>query len=64
MLKFTRSGDYTAEEHIEAFYAYVENINILEEDVWTIIFVRILDGQAKKWFKELPGSGSRNYQQI
>jgi hypothetical protein len=54
MPKFNGSRDYTAEEHIEAFYAYVENINILEEDVWTIIFVRILDGQAKKWFKELP----------
>jgi hypothetical protein len=39
MPKFTGSGDYTVEEHIEAFYAYAENINISEEDVWTKIFV-------------------------
>jgi hypothetical protein len=54
MPHFTGSRDYTAEEHIEAFYAYVENINISEEDVWTKIFVQSLDGQARKWFKELP----------
>jgi hypothetical protein len=28
MPKFTGAGDYTVEEHIEAFYAYAENINI------------------------------------
>ena len=39
MPKFTGAGEYTAEEHIEAFYAYAENINILEEDVWTRVFV-------------------------
>jgi hypothetical protein len=56
MPKFTRSRDYIAEEHIEAFYAYAENINISEEDVWSIIFVESLDGQARKWFKELPAN--------
>jgi hypothetical protein len=54
MSKFTGSEDYTAEQHIEDFYAYAENINISEEDVWTRIFVQRLDGQARKWFKELP----------
>jgi hypothetical protein len=54
MPKFTRSRDYTIEEHIEAFYAYAENINISEEYVWTRIFVQSLDGHARKWFKELP----------
>ena len=56
MPKFTGSGDYTAEEHIEDFYAYAENIKISEEDVWTRIFVQSLDGQARKWFKELPAN--------
>jgi hypothetical protein len=32
MPKFTGAGEYTAEEHIEEFYAYAENINISEED--------------------------------
>jgi len=43
MTKFTGSGDYTAEEHIEAFYAYAENNNIYDEDVWTRVFVQSLD---------------------
>jgi hypothetical protein len=64
MLKFTGSGDYTVEEHIEAFYAYAENINISEEDVWTIIFVQSLDGQARKWFKELPGNSVAGIEQL
>ena len=28
MPKFTREGDFTAAEHLEAFYSYAENINI------------------------------------
>ena len=52
--KFIGEGDFIAEEHLEAFYSYVENINIEQEDVWTRVFVQSLDGQARKWFKELP----------
>jgi ribonuclease HI len=64
MPKFTGSGDYTVEEHIEAFYAYAENINISEEDVWTRIFVQSLDGQARKWFKELPANSVAGIEQL
>ena len=49
--KFTGEGDFTTEEHLEAFYGYAENINIEQEDVWTRVFVQSLDGQARKWFK-------------
>ena len=28
MPKFTGEGDFTAEEHLKAFYSYAENINI------------------------------------
>jgi hypothetical protein len=54
MPKFTEEGDVTAEEHIEAFYSYAENLNIEDVDVWTRVFVQSLDGHARKWFKELP----------
>ena len=54
MPKFTGEGDFTTEEHLEDFYSYAENINIEQEDVWTRVFVQSLDGQARKWFKELP----------
>ena len=26
--KFTGEGDFTAEEHLEGFYSYAENINV------------------------------------
>jgi hypothetical protein len=64
MSKFTGAGEYTAEEHIEAFYAYAENINISEEDVWTRVFVQSLDGQARKWFKELPANSITGIEQL
>ena len=44
MPKFTGEGDFTAKEHLEAFYSYVENINIEQVDVWTRVFVQSLDG--------------------
>ena len=37
--KFTREGDFTTKEHLEAFYSYDENINIEQEAVWTRVFV-------------------------
>jgi hypothetical protein len=64
MPKFTGAGEYTAEEHIEAFYAYAENINISEEDVWTRVFVQSLDGQARKWFKEFPANSITSIEQL
>ena len=54
MPNFTGEGYFTAEENLEAFYSYAENINIEQEDVWTRVFVQILDRQARKWFNELP----------
>jgi hypothetical protein len=64
MPNFTRAGDYTAEEHIEAFYAHAENINISKEDVWTRVFIQSLDGQSQKWFKELPANSVTGIEQL
>ena len=52
MPKFTWEGYFIAEEHLEAFYSYAENINIEQEDVWTRVFMQSLDVQARKWFKK------------
>jgi hypothetical protein len=57
MPKFTGEGDITAEEHLAAFYSYTDNLNIENEDVWMRVFVQILDGEVRKWFRGLaPGS--------
>jgi hypothetical protein len=64
MPKFTGEGDVSAEEHIEAFYSYAENLNIEQEDVWTRVFVQILDGHARKWFKEIPAGSIAGIEQL
>ena len=51
--KFTGTEGVTAEEHLESFYSYVDNLDISEDDVWMRVFVQSLDGEARKWFKEL-----------
>jgi hypothetical protein len=53
--KFTGEGmGLTAEEHLVVFYSYVNNQNIEHEDVWTRLFVQSMDGEARKWFRDLP----------
>jgi hypothetical protein len=53
MPKFTGEGDITAEEHLDAFYSYADNLNIENEDVWMRVFVQSLDGEVRKWFRGL-----------
>jgi hypothetical protein len=57
MPKFIGEEDIIVEEHFAAFYSYVDNLNIENEDVWMRVFVHILDGKDRKWFRGLtPGS--------
>ena len=57
MPKFMGEEDVTAEEHLVAFYSNANNQNIENEDVWMRVFVQILFGDARKWFRGLaPGS--------
>jgi hypothetical protein len=52
--KFTGKGDITTEEHLAAFYTFVDDNVIMHADVWMRIFVHSLKGEARKWFKGLP----------
>jgi hypothetical protein len=57
MPKFSGAEEVTSEEHLEFFYSYADNLNITDEDVWMSVFVQSLDGEARRWFRELtPGS--------
>ena len=53
MPKFTGSEGVSVEEHIESFYSYDDNLEISEDDVWMRVFIQSLDGEARKWFREL-----------
>jgi hypothetical protein len=53
MPKFIGEGDITTEEHLATFYSYADNLNIENEDVWMRVFVQILDGEVRKWFRGL-----------
>jgi hypothetical protein len=53
MPKFSGEGDVTAEEHLDAFYNYADNLNIENEDVWMRVFVQSLEGEVRKWFRGL-----------
>jgi len=48
MPKFTGTEGVTAEEHLESFYSYADNLDISEDDVWMRVFVQSLDGEARK----------------
>jgi len=54
MPKFTGTEGVTTEENLEAFYSYNDNLDIRKNDVWMRVFVQSLDGEATKWFRELP----------
>jgi len=53
MPKFTGTEGVLAEKHLESFYSYADNLDISEDDVWMRIFIQSLDGEARKWFREL-----------
>jgi hypothetical protein len=53
MPKFIGEEDIIAEEHLAAFYSYVDNQNIENEDVWMRVFIQSLFGEARKWFRGL-----------
>ena len=56
MPRFNGQGETTTEEHWEAFLSYADNQNIEIKDVWMRVFVQILDGDLRKWFKEFPAN--------
>jgi len=53
MPKFTGTEGVSAEEHMESFYNYADNLDIYEEDVWMRAFVQSLEREARKWFNKL-----------
>ena len=53
MPRFDGQGDATAEEHWNKFCSFADNQNLEHQDVWMRVFVQSLDGEVRKWFREL-----------
>ena len=51
---YNGEGDVTVEEHLVAFYSFVENFNNDYVDVWMRFFVQSLDWEVRKWLWGLP----------
>jgi hypothetical protein len=54
--RYNGEGEIIVEEHMVAFYSFVDNFNIDYLDVWMRLFVQSLDGEVRKWFESLPPS--------
>ena len=54
--RFNGQGETTTEEHWDAFLSYADNQNIEAKDVWMRMFIQSLDGEVRKWFRELPAN--------
>ena len=54
--RFNGQDETIAEEHWESFLSYAANPNIEAKDVYMRMFVQILDGDVRKWFRELPAN--------
>ena len=54
MPRFDGQGDATAKEHWNIFCGFADNHNYEHTDVWMRLIVQSLDGEVRKWFRELP----------
>ena len=54
LARFNGQCETTVEGHWDAFLSYADNQNIEGKDVWMRMFVQSLDGEVKRWFRELP----------
>jgi hypothetical protein len=52
--RFNGDGEVTVEENLSSFYSFADNFNVEHADVWMKLFVRSLNGEARKWFRSLP----------
>ena len=52
--RFDGQGETTTEEHWNKLCSFADNQNFEHQDVWMRVFAQSLDGEVRKWFRELP----------
>lgn len=62
--RFNGEDENFSQKHIQAFCAFVENLNVEQLDVVLRLFVQSLDGEARKWFKALPNASITTWEEL
>lgn len=62
--RFNGEDNTTSQNHIGAFYAFENNLNVEQLDVVLRIFVRSLDGEARKRFKAFPSASNTTWEEL
>lgn len=62
--RFVGEDEQTIENHIAVFCNFAENLNDEHLDVFLRLFVQSLDGEARKWFKELPNNSIPTWEEM
>ena len=59
--QFSREDHVSAENHLESFHNFIDNFEMVHEDVVLRLFSKYLVGDAALWFKNIEASsiGSR-----
>ena len=53
LTRFNVEGEVIVEDHLNYFYSFADNFNVEHANVWMILFVQSLEGEARKWFRSL-----------
>lgn len=59
--KFNGENGITAEDHLVTFQDYTNNMYVEEADVFSRMFIHSLEGEARKWFQNLPNRSITHY---
>jgi hypothetical protein len=51
--KYDGEKTHSVEEHIESFQYFIHNLFVENNDVFMRLFVQNVEGDVKKWFREL-----------
>jgi hypothetical protein len=51
--RFDNEGEKTTEENLTAYYSFADNFQVDYDDVWMRLFVKSLDGEVGKWFRNI-----------
>jgi hypothetical protein len=51
---FDGDGATTAKAHLDKFVVFLENLDIMHEDVKMELFFKSLKGEARRWYGDLP----------